>query len=229
MIAQNTLRLDNRAANDQPLYLAPFGVREMEEVLPINIAGLYFDKAYLKDIAPGGLTAERYISEEHGYPHGLEWGMYRGEISPEAFLGTVDARPIGNGDTGNSRYSTRVQEVGVFIMRPHERGKGLGCLAALGAISHTLQTMPDTQMFRATPSANNRHSQALLSKAGFTYIDSYVYDDFPEGEETQLWMLATPDAQKDLAENETDLAAFDAGWRRYKALAHPIKLTEISR
>lgn len=227
MIAQNTLRVDH-VGRDEPLYLAPFGVQEMSEVLPIDTAGLYFDKNYLKDIAAGGLSAEQYVSEEHTYPHGLEWGIYHGEISPGAFFGTVDMRPIEIGDPETPRRSTRVQEAGIFIMRPGERGKGLGSLVALAVISHTLQTMPETQMFKATPSANNRHSQALLSKIGFTYIDSYVHDDFPEGEETQLWMLATPDAQKELAESEAELNELEAGWQRYKTLLHPITLSEIN-
>lgn len=226
MIAQNTLRVDH-VGRDEPLYLAPFGVPEMNEVLPIDTTGLYFDKNYLADIAAGGLSAEQYVSEEEAYPLGLEWGIYHGELTPKAFVGTVDVRPIEGADPEAPRPK-RVQELGIFLMRPQARGRGLGRLAGLAAISHTLQTMPETQMFRATPSANNRHSQALLSKVGFTYIDSYDYDDLPEGEQTQLWMLATPDVQKDLAENASDLEALEAGWQRYKALAWPIKLTEVT-
>jgi RimJ/RimL family protein N-acetyltransferase len=206
-----------------PLYLAPYGGDEVAEVWPFDTQNLMFPQDQIE--ALDLCTLEFFTSFEQ-YSHYTEWGMYTGEISPASFLGTVSLSMVNHGSEDSPRYMREIQEVGTHIMRPDARGKGIGTLAKLALVSHTLQD-PGVYMLQAMTSVGNHAAQRSLAKVGFTQFDTFDYFNYPHGHQTQLWLLSRPEmiaAASDYPQRQAELAA---GWARYEAQAATLTVEQI--
>ncbi len=228
MIAQNTLRVDyeinNAAEQSQPIYLASFGEADLAQVAPLNTDGLYFPRSaidlYAQD--PAALVATHENLE-----HSQDWGIFQGEVSPEAFQGIAHLTKTEFGEPDNLQYTHLMQETGLYVMRPDGRQKGLGSIARLSIMAYALENQ-GTRAFRALVSERNIASQKSLTRTGFILLDTIPnYIDFPDGEATQHWAVAHPDAQPSIASNSTEADALAVGWQLYEAQRQQLNITEL--
>ena len=225
MIAQNTLRVDyeinNAAEQAQPIYLAPFGEADLAQVTPLNTDGLYFPRAaidlYAQD--PAALVATHENLE-----HSQDWGIFQGEVSPEAFQGVAQ---LNKTKFGGARYRQHMQETGLYVMRPDGRQKGLGGIARLAMMTYAVENQ-GTRAFRTLVSERNSASQKSLTRAGFVLLETIPNCiDFPDGEATQHWAAAHPHAQHSVASSSAQADALAAGWQRYETQRQQLNITEL--
>lgn len=227
MIAENTLRVASKADDSTLLYLAPFGVKELAQYVPTNPDIMPFESNAVRYMYTGTPLSVFEAEERASYIR--SWGLYEGTPTTEAFIGTIDLADKGIGNPVNPTYTKVIREVGTLILKPDKRGKGIGSLAKLAVMQYAYE-QEAALAFVAETSEYNAVSQGSLTKVGFTHIDTRHLYEFPGGEQTQHWMLASPKVQASLARqagsSESQRHALENGWNRFAAAMHTLKVEE---
>jgi RimJ/RimL family protein N-acetyltransferase len=164
MITDTTLHITSGERG--PLYLAPYGEEELAAVWPgIDSDKLIFPRDQLEELAR--LTPSEIVSGLRESEHQVEWGIYDSEVSPKGFLGAISLEEVlhDNNEDG-PQYTKLIQSLGTFIMRPVQRGRGIGTVAKLALITYTMEG-DETKVFEAFTSEHNHPAQALFKQSRF--------------------------------------------------------------
>lgn len=212
---------DTRMTIHQPaagltLELAPFGHDELAQYFP-------FPDAYTR-YAPIPKQAPQSVAEimdvQTTRQHDIAWGIYVDRPSVESFVGVVSISKGHIGTVEKPARTTTVQEMHTGLFTEQWHGKGIGTLAKLAVASYAFAEQ-GTRAIYAQTSERNTAAQASLRKSGFAHLGSAEFFQFREKAQTQYWMLATPQAQQHMGE---DQAALATGWNRYQAAHQTIDI-----
>jgi RimJ/RimL family protein N-acetyltransferase len=211
MITPNTFRLETPDGN-QLLALAPFGVGELETVMPIDTTGMLMAEQHLASLAASsaGQLAARVDQNQHN----VAWGMYEPEPSRDSFLGVITLSEFNTGTADKPEFTRLKQDIGTLIMRKNARGRGVGSLAKLVVIERQLASS-ETQIIQATTTERNVPAQKSLHKLGFEHISSWTDGTFNSAGQYQRWRLIRQEAIDRVAKSDAYKQRLIASWQRY--------------
>ena len=228
MITQDTLKVTTKSDEPLAIYLAPFDEEALGVVMPTDPNLRRFFPVTSAAIYENAATV---LSAHDQYPASVAWGIYRQNVAPHNFLGTVSLSKCQQRTPWGPYMSSRYQEIGTFIMRENECRKGIGTLAKLALMAQAIES-EGTSAFLATVSEHNLAAQGSLTKAGFSHFETFDYEGLPGGEACQTWIVGEPGVRPIIiakAGGPPDIGNdLQKGWERFVAARQHIAVEAIT-
>lgn len=208
MIERSNIHIESRDSKIPTCVLAPFGIKEITQHLPIPEKSLQYELEDLRRTCAEG-EAELLLQQMQLSRSYRLWGLYMDRVHTRTFIGTA-----GMSDPRPAYANTR--SISCLIMPESARRQGYGRAAILGLSAVAMQK--GGIGLHGGLSEHNKGSLGILQALGFTYLKTQRYYDFMGGEKTQFWTLLPPDerGQKAAARlNEGRTVDLAPGWKTY--------------
>lgn len=224
MITVETLHIQTPS---RELYLAPYGISELEKHLPLDPRLIPYETESGKQYYAN--SAANVVEDENDSYGVTSWGIYSEKPSDKSFVGVCSLSQLNMGTSGDLKYNRNVQELGVAVFDPCNRSKGLGQLAALAMVLHAREA-EEAHVFMALTSEHNKACKSGLDKLGFVSIGYYYREPLKMQEKTEYWVLADQQGREDLSIagfSDAEYVLLVFGWERHKKAIKDVTVKAI--